>query len=552
MATKDICTVEQIDNSTDITNIIIDESGNLRKVNLKKAVNNFTPPQEKIEQIQQNTNDIAWIRGDISDLKTQVSSLSEENTELKSDLTELSESINDISYDRFPFNLIKNSYVALDGSIIPYDGWSRTDYIDCQNWGKLLIHSDGTHNVYNCFYDSNHTFITTFTIENGDNTIQIPPNTKYFILSGSDENMDVTYITSKLRKDLDDAKTSLNDIENEVVKIVHNIKQSIVAYNAYWINVPIEKDVSYTIINNSDGTIDLSTYTEDKSTSIESLTTMSPNSNYTFTANNDAYYLLMYPSANGEIEIIDNSTELEKIKADIGSLLTIGVGTEYPTIKEGFEKAIKRNKGVIIKPGTYDLVSEGISGIGYILPKKVIGYGAILRCDLPEENWTLSPLNCDYTSPLDVEVYGLTVICSNCRYNIHDDMGAMARGAYYRHVFKDLTLVHNSAPSSVLINPNNIGGGFGDMGEILIENCIMESQSNVNSDYHSSFAEVQTKGCKATFKDCVLNKTVTSASLGSDTSYMNKVYVTNCLCGTVPVNVTYPNNSLIGWNNVQS
>lgn len=93
MATKDICTVEQIDNSTDITNIIIDESGNLRKVNLKKAVNNFTPPQEKIEQIQQNTNDIAWIRGDISDLKTQVSSLSEENTELKGDLDNLKKSI---------------------------------------------------------------------------------------------------------------------------------------------------------------------------------------------------------------------------------------------------------------------------------------------------------------------------------------------------------------------------------------------------------------------------------------------------------------------------
>lgn len=83
MATKDICTVEQLDNSTDVTNIIIDESGKLRKVNLKKAVNNFTPPQEKIEQIQQNTNDIALIRGDVSDLNTQVSSLSEENTELK-------------------------------------------------------------------------------------------------------------------------------------------------------------------------------------------------------------------------------------------------------------------------------------------------------------------------------------------------------------------------------------------------------------------------------------------------------------------------------------
>ena len=98
MATKDICTVEQLDNSTDITNIIIDESGHLRKVNLKKAVNNFTPPKEKIEQIQQNTNDIALIRGDVSDLKTQVDSLSEENTELKSDLGKVSEDKADKSY----------------------------------------------------------------------------------------------------------------------------------------------------------------------------------------------------------------------------------------------------------------------------------------------------------------------------------------------------------------------------------------------------------------------------------------------------------------------
>lgn len=50
MSTKDICTVDQLDNSTDITNIIIDESGNLRKVNLKKAVNNFTHPKKKLNR----------------------------------------------------------------------------------------------------------------------------------------------------------------------------------------------------------------------------------------------------------------------------------------------------------------------------------------------------------------------------------------------------------------------------------------------------------------------------------------------------------------------
>ncbi|MGO5010787.1 hypothetical protein ACTQ5K_02715 [Niallia sp. Sow4_A1] len=229
--------------------------------------------------------------------------------------------------------------------------------------------------------------------------------------------------------------------------------------------------------------------------------------------------------------------------------ITIGIGTKYPTIKEGFEYARANDKSVIINPGTYNLVEEGISGIGYILPKKVYGYGVTLLCNLPTENWSLSPLNVGYTTK-GAEVYGLTVICSNCRYNIHDDMGAMTRGGYYKNVFKDLTLIHNSAPSSVLINPNNIGGGFGDQGEIWIENCIMESQSDINSDYHSSFAEVQTNGCKAFFKDCVMNKTVTGASVGSSTDYMNAVYVTNCLVGTLPQSRIGVNNKLVAWNNV--
>lgn len=99
MKIKDICTVDQIDNSTDATNVIIDESGNLRKVNLKKAVNNFIPPPEKIEQIQQNTNDIEWMRSDISDLKTQVRSLAKDNTELKSNKINTSDIIDNLTTD---------------------------------------------------------------------------------------------------------------------------------------------------------------------------------------------------------------------------------------------------------------------------------------------------------------------------------------------------------------------------------------------------------------------------------------------------------------------
>lgn len=249
-----------------------------------------------------------------------------------------------------------------------------------------------------------------------------------------------------------------------------------------------------------------------------------------------------------KLEELHNYDDTE-IREKLDDFIKIGKGTNYPTIKEGFEIAISLNKAVIIEPGTYDLVSEGISGIGYILPKKVVGYGVTLLCNLPEENWNLSPLNCSYTSPMDVEVYGLTVICSNCRYNIHDDMGAMTRGNYYRHVFKDLTLINNSGVSSVLLGPNNIGGGFGDNGDVIVENCVMKSKGTVNSDYHSSFAEVQTKGCTAKFVNCVCDKTISATNLGSSTDYINEVYVSGCLLGRQAEQNGSNNIKLTAWNN---
>lgn len=355
-------------------------------------------------------------------------------------------------------------------------------------------------------------------------------------------------IDSSLNVNSDNA-ISNKAVTSEFKKLTNKFIMTAIASHPLWINVPLKSGVQYRIYNLTSSAVDLASYNEAKTTQIQSFPTMSGKSYKTITPSNDAFYLLLYPSGSGTIIVEDLSTELYPLESE--TLLKIGAGTDYPTIKEGFEVARILGKGVIITAGTYDLVSEGISGSGYILPKKVYGYGVTLVCNLQNEDWSLSPLNCSYSDPMDVEVYGLTVICSNCRYNIHDDMGAMSRGKFYRHVFKDLTLIHNSPSSSVLIRPNNIGGGFGDSGEVYVENCIMESQSNTNSDYHSSFAEVQTAGCKAFFKDCVLNKTITVASVGSSSSYINKVYVTNCRCDTVPSDLNYTNISLIAWNNAQ-
>lgn len=255
-----------------------------------------------------------------------------------------------------------------------------------------------------------------------------------------------------------------------------------------------------------------------------------------------------YPNPNYLKKTDAESTYVKKTDRDY--VVVAKNGGDYTSIKEAFEYARANNKYVIIKPGVYDLVAEGISGQGYLLPKKVIGYGAKLVCNLENENWDLSPLNVDWQYAKH-EVYGLEIECSNCKYCIHDEKGARTSGKYH-HVFKDLHLIHNSNSSSVLIAPNNIGGGMGNGGYIEIDNCVFEQNGgyNRNIDYHTSFTEHQDDSTIIKCTNSVLNKSITVTRIGTDTSFMNKMYVSNCLCGTIPTSEIDINVQMIAWNNV--
>ncbi len=124
---------------------------------------------------------------------------------------------------------------------------------------------------------------------------------------------------------------------------------------------------------------------------------------------------------------------------------------------------------------------------------------------------------------------------------------------YYHNVFKDLTLIHKSAPSDEWVHPICIGGGYGDNGDILIENCFMYSLADKNVDYHSKPAKTgaQHNSCKTYVKDCVMNKTVTGTRSGNSTSFTNVIYVTNCLCGMIPREINDVNIRVVSWNNVE-
>ena len=190
--------------------------------------------------------------------------------------------------------------------------------------------------------------------------------------------------------------------------------------------------------------------------------------NKTYTATEDCYIVVSveraYVTGSVSISYPNNglTKRVERLEQDVDKVV-IGVGGDFTTVKDGLEYAHRHNiDTVIILPGEYNLVAEGIENYsfykynnpnlkeGFYATKKIYGYGAILRCELSEPNSEISPLNHYYGND-QMEIYGLTIIVANCRYCIHDEMWNMAAYGcnYYHDVFKDLTLIHKTAPNEI-------------------------------------------------------------------------------------------------------
>lgn len=249
------------------------------------------------------------------------------------------------------------------------------------------------------------------------------------------------------------------------------------------------------------------------------------------------------------------ATDLYITNYEPKDMIEIGVDTDYPCLETGFAYAVSHNLGVIIKPGTYDYVNdEGytLSGIGPYLPKKVIGYGAKIICNLASENWKYSPLNVKPNTG-GTHVEGLEVVCSNCRYCIHDEQYLTT--GYYHNTFKNLKLTHNSYASATLIRPICIGGGLGNVADVEIDNCICYSHDSYRGahediNYHSN-PNGQTGNCTITCSNCKFENGIGPGSTSiSGQTFKNKMYVSNCISGYEIQNLTAQNFDVISYNNV--
>jgi len=193
---------------------------------------------------------------------------------------------------------------------------------------------------------------------------------------------------------------------------------------------------------------------------------------------------------------------------------------DYTKLKDAVEDAVTTyGTTVIVKPGTYDLVSEygksyldALTGGDYGL---MLGNGINLKFaptayvtfnydganDWVTENF--SPFNT--ANNLGFTIDGMHCTARYCRYILHDDPRPGTKTAYSYNVIKNCYLEMYPATSyASWINHQLIGGGLGDATSVIIENCIFDGHYTTDYEavsYHNSTSGSTSYESKVTVKD---------------------------------------------------
>ena len=91
-----------------------------------------------------------------------------------------------------PYYRISGQYINYaDGKVLPYGGWSRTDFIPIDIYSRIICKSSSS-SGYNAYYTDadENTFISAFTIRATDTELNVPSNAKYIRISGQNQFMD--------------------------------------------------------------------------------------------------------------------------------------------------------------------------------------------------------------------------------------------------------------------------------------------------------------------------------------------------------------------------
>lgn len=115
------------------------------------------------------------------------------------------------------FETVNGEIIYPNGTFTPVVGWSRSDYIDCSRYEKMVVIGPSASN-YNGFFDSNKGFITgsSFTINIGENIIEIPANANYVMFSNTTATINQTEIYSANSSDIKIIKDELVGISESM------------------------------------------------------------------------------------------------------------------------------------------------------------------------------------------------------------------------------------------------------------------------------------------------------------------------------------------------
>jgi hypothetical protein len=191
---------------------------------------------------------------------------------------------------------------------------------------------------------------------------------------------------------------------------------------------------------------------------------------------------------------------------NFSKIFKVGVNEKYKTLKSGIEAAERYMDSVLyVESGTYDLLTEFGSEYfenftgegnyedgawGLVLKNRIhiiFAENAKVVCNYTGDNSKVR----QYFSAFNAGLYGFTlenanIDTKNIRYCVHDDRGNATESGYINKYIR-CRMKHDSSEAEGWGAAQCIGGGFGNNGDILIEDSYFNSIGyNYPVTYHNS------------------------------------------------------------------
>lgn len=384
------------------------------------------------------------------------------------------------------YRLIAGEYINANGGVSTATGWNRTDYIDISAYSKICL-SGG---MGNCgFYNANKEFISTVS-GNRTEGYTVPTGAVYIRCSVTDANKNTVMLNGGTSVPAYD--------EGIVVKDIAAIQSALTASLKYLGNVQASNystllpdcngaSVGYYIVNFSAGATSIPAHLPFASFDgrLDILITYGNPSGYKRQVyiNNSSKGLVMYSRGSGG----NNWDAWESIgKENAKTVIVDKAGNgDYTSLTEAIRSNLTAKCNIYVRKGEYDLIDEFEDkyGSGYFDSMSSTSYDEGLQIS----NRTCIYMDADavvkyeytgsnefaikYFSPFKFsgnggELHGGQIICSNCRYAIHDDCYT----SEYDNRITDGVYIYYRSSRGVAI-----GGGLGKSSHVELKNCYVDS-----------------------------------------------------------------------------